>query len=163
MHQSPLAGLFDPWPILVSPPTRSTPPPRPPAPPNKAKPKRRHGSGKPVVELAGQRFGTLLVVERAIRPDTLSLSPHQEAWWRCQCERCGAGTVLASRRIRVGTWRCPRRSAAGGTGRPAPSAGALDLTPRPPAPPTRPKPPQMPPPRPPAPTPPSPGAAAAEP
>lgn len=48
-------------------------------------PKRRHGGGKPVIELAGQRFGSMLVIDRAEKPATRSFSPGKEAWWRCRC------------------------------------------------------------------------------
>jgi hypothetical protein len=33
---------------------------------------RRHGGGKPVIELAGQRLGCLVVLERAAKPATWS-------------------------------------------------------------------------------------------
>lgn len=121
---------------------------------------RRHGGGKPVIDLAGQRLGSLVVIERAEKPATRSLSPQLEAWWRGRCEACGAEAVLRSQRIRTGAWRCPCQHAADQAGRTprALAAGSSEPWPAPVTPPTRPKPPPMPPPQPPAPTPPSPGA-----
>jgi hypothetical protein len=64
-----------------------------------------HGSHKPVMELAGMRFGHLLVIEQAEKPATNSLSQRADAWWCCSCN-CGAEVVLRGARIRQGTWTC---------------------------------------------------------
>jgi hypothetical protein len=67
---------------------------------------KRHGGGKPFIELAGQRFGELFVVDRAEKPNSRFFSAAREVWWRCRCESCGALDVMTGRRIRAGTWRC---------------------------------------------------------
>ena len=49
-------------------------------------------------DLTGQRFGRLVVIERAPRP------PYYEgtyAWWRCRCD-CGNETVVRGRRLTNG-------------------------------------------------------------
>jgi hypothetical protein len=124
------------------------------------KQQRPHSGGKPVIDLAGQRLGNVVVVARGEKPATRSLSPHKEAWWRCRCEACGAEAVLPSRRIRAAAWRCACTRAERVSGQLGHSAGSSEPPPRPPAPPTRPKPAPMPPPQPPPPAPPSPGAMA---
>jgi hypothetical protein len=117
----------------------------------------RHGGGKPVIELAGQQIGGVVVLERGEKPATRSFSTRTEAWWRCRCTACDAEVIMPSSRIRAGVWRCPCLRTAG---RPGHSAGSSEPWPAPVTPPTRPKPPPMPPPQPPSPTPPSPGAQA---
>ena len=62
-------------------------------------------SGRSPIDLAGMRFGRLLVIERAEKPATSSLSQKVGAWWRCSCN-CGAEVVLRGTRIRQGTWTC---------------------------------------------------------
>jgi hypothetical protein len=65
------------------------------------------GSRRPVVELAGMRFGHLLVIERVEKPTTNSLRRMVGAWWCCSCN-CGAEVILSGVRIRQGTWTCRR-------------------------------------------------------
>lgn len=53
--------------------------------------------GRPVVDLTGQRFGRLVVIERG-PPHPTSLN----AAWRCRCD-CGNETVVLSNHLRAGT------------------------------------------------------------
>ena len=64
-----------------------------------------HRSRRPLIDLAGMRFGRLLVIERAERPTTSSPSQIADGRWRCSCN-CGAEVVLRGARIRQGTWTC---------------------------------------------------------
>ena len=64
-----------------------------------------HRSRRPLIDLAGMRFGHLLVVERAEKPTTSSPNQIADGWWRCICN-CGAEVVLRGTRIRQGTWTC---------------------------------------------------------
>jgi hypothetical protein len=75
--------------------------------PRDSAPKRvvKHAGGRPLIDLAGQQFGKLLVVERAEKPAQYSLSATSGTWWRCNCD-CGAEVILHSRRIRQSAWVC---------------------------------------------------------
>lgn len=67
---------------------------------------RKHGGGKPIIDMQDARFGRLLVTGRAERPARYSLSPAAGAWWRCKCD-CGAEGVFSGARLRYGaTLRC---------------------------------------------------------
>lgn len=52
--------------------------------------------GRPALDLTGQRFGRLVVVERA-RPPRPEAKPH----WRCRCD-CGTTTVTRGTHLRGG-------------------------------------------------------------
>lgn len=54
--------------------------------------------GKPVIELVGERFGRLLVLERS------GTNKHGGATWLCRCE-CGTQKVVAGRQLVVGKTR----------------------------------------------------------
>jgi len=62
-------------------------------------------SSRVLTDLAGMRFGHLLVIERVEKPTTGNLRPVVGAWWRCSCN-CGVEVVLRDARIRQGTWTC---------------------------------------------------------
>jgi hypothetical protein len=64
-----------------------------------------HRSQRPLIDLAGMRFGRLLVIEQTEKPTTSSPSEIADGWWRCSCN-CGAEVVLRGARIRQGTWTC---------------------------------------------------------
>lgn len=51
-----------------------------------------------VIDLSGQRFGRLTVIERASR------KTHGESWWLCHCD-CGDGITTTSHRLRSGSTR----------------------------------------------------------
>jgi hypothetical protein len=60
----------------------------------------KHGGGRPMIDLAGQQFGRLLVIERVQQPATVN--PEQRGiWWRCLCS-CGRAAVFSSARLRGG-------------------------------------------------------------
>lgn len=73
--------------------------PKPPGPP------RKPGGGRPRLDLAGRRFGQLLVIGRGEKPASRSLSCDRGSWWRCSCV-CGQEVVVASERVRRGKWAC---------------------------------------------------------
>lgn len=50
-----------------------------------------------VIEMAGKRFGRLVVLRRAYVDS-------RKAWWLCKCD-CGASHVVEGRRLRSGTTR----------------------------------------------------------
>lgn len=54
--------------------------------------------GRPAIDLKGQRFGRLLVVERVPRPEGLK---SKSAWWRCDCD-CGTSHNVAAETLKCG-------------------------------------------------------------
>lgn len=61
------------------------------------------------IDLAGQRFGELIVVERAPRVEIVG----RDAAWRCRCD-CGAEKVISAKNLRAGRTRsCGHRARAG--------------------------------------------------
>lgn len=54
-----------------------------------------------VVDMTGQTFGRLTVIERAQRP---AYNVDQCAWWRCRCE-CGTLCDVSAKSLRMGWTR----------------------------------------------------------
>lgn len=76
-------------------------------------PPRRHGGGRPAIDLAGDRYGKLLVVERSSKPAVSVNGPG--VWWACSCN-CGREVSFSSERLRSGkvlhcggAWHTTRR------------------------------------------------------
>ena len=57
--------------------------------------------GRAPIDMAGLRFGKLLVLERTTKPATRSLSPGTGTWWTICCD-CGQDVVMAGARLRTG-------------------------------------------------------------
>jgi len=53
---------------------------------------------RPVIDLIGQRFGRLVVLEQA------GLTTHKKATWRCRCD-CGQTCVVRANKLREGSKR----------------------------------------------------------
>ena len=77
---------------------------------------KRHGGGKPKLELAGERHGVLLILGRVEKPSTYvdTHCHNAESWWACQCD-CGRHLVLMATAARFGRKHCrcdlaPRRT-----------------------------------------------------
>jgi hypothetical protein len=62
-------------------------------------PPRRHGGGRPAIDLAGDRYGKLLVVERVPKPTAMVNGPG--VWFSCECN-CGRTAIFSSERLRSG-------------------------------------------------------------
>lgn len=62
---------------------------------------RPHGGGRPIIDLAGQRFGKLLVVERVSKPASQSISTQSGTWWLACCD-CGREAIISGERLRRG-------------------------------------------------------------
>jgi hypothetical protein len=65
------------------------------------RPPRVKTGGRPVIDLAGLRYGKLLVVERTTKPATRSMSEPMGSWWVCECN-CGARPTFSGARLRYG-------------------------------------------------------------
>jgi hypothetical protein len=61
----------------------------------------QHGGGRPAIDLAGNRYGRLLVIERVPKPASKSYSPQTGTWWDCQCD-CGSAPTISGERLRRG-------------------------------------------------------------
>lgn len=64
--------------------------------------------GRKAIDLAGQRFGRLTVLERAPTPP---FNANRHAWWKCRCD-CGEEVQTSAHYLMIGHTRscgCLRR------------------------------------------------------
>lgn len=63
---------------------------------------RIHGGGRPLIDLTGQRFGKLSVLQRVPRPADVR-DETSGAYFQCACE-CGRTVALPSLKLRTGRY-----------------------------------------------------------